>query len=182
MVSDLSQIKKLRRKYSLSQKELAQKAGVSQSLIAKIEARKIDPTYTKAKKIFQALEELRNSQELKARDIMHKKVLFAQAQQNLSDIVKTMKDKGISQMPVKSRETVCGIITERIIIDAIARYKDKFTSLKVGDVMLECPPIVSVNTKQSALLELLKDNNIVLVAEKGDVKGLVSKSDLLGLF
>lgn len=182
MLLDITQIKKLRKKYSLSQKELAGKAGVSQSLVAKIESKKIDPAYSNAKKIFQALEELRNSQEPKAGDLMNKQVIFADIKQGLNEIVKVMKDKGISQLPVKSKETIIGLISESIIINSLAKYKDKFVNLKVGDVMQDAPPIVSVNAKQGTLLELLRDNQIILIAEKGVVKGLVSKSDLLGLF
>ncbi|MBU1111296.1 MAG: CBS domain-containing protein [Nanoarchaeota archaeon] len=182
MIFDLIQIKKLRKQYSLSQKELAEKAGVSQSLIAKIESQRIDPAYSNAKKIFQALEELRDSQEPKAIEVMNKKVLFANIQQSLGEVVKIMKEKNISQMPVKSQESVVGVISESIIINALAKYKDKFANLKVGDVMQDTPPIVSVNEKYSNLVELLRTNQIVLISDRGMIKGLVSKSDLLGLF
>ena len=69
----LNEIKKLRKKYNLNQKELADKAGVSQSLIAKIESGKVEPTFTKAQKIFEALDELREKEEIKAKEIMNTK-------------------------------------------------------------------------------------------------------------
>ena len=55
---ELEEIKKIRKKLELTQTELADRAGVSQSLIAKIEAGRIDPTYSKTKKIFAALSDL----------------------------------------------------------------------------------------------------------------------------
>ncbi len=78
MLQELNEIKRLRNKHNLNQKELAERAGVSQSLIAKIEAGKIEPSFTKARKIFQALEELRENEELKAKDLMNKKISFAE--------------------------------------------------------------------------------------------------------
>jgi len=66
---NLTEIKQLRRKYHLNQKELAQRAEVSQSLIAKIEAGKVEPSYSKAKLIFEALDQLREKEEVKAKDI-----------------------------------------------------------------------------------------------------------------
>jgi len=51
----LSYIKKMRKKFGLTQAKLAKMAGVSQSLIAKIESEKIDPSYKIAKKIFTVL-------------------------------------------------------------------------------------------------------------------------------
>jgi predicted transcriptional regulator len=55
MLYELEEIKKLRRKLGIGQKELAGLANVSQSLIAKIESKKIEPTYNKVRKIFDIL-------------------------------------------------------------------------------------------------------------------------------
>ncbi|MBI2668218.1 CBS domain-containing protein [Candidatus Woesearchaeota archaeon] len=178
--STLEQIKRLRKKYHLNQKELADKAGVSQSLIAKIEAGKLDPSYTKAQQIFQALEQLREKEEIKAHQIMNSKIIFAQSSDHLKDIIKIMKQKGISQVPVMQKEKVCGIISESAILQKIADHPETVSSLKAGEVMDDVPPIVSLQTGLKTLLQLLQDNQIVLVAEKGDVKGIISKSDVLG--
>ena len=56
MLPDLEEIQKRRRSLGLSQKKLASYASVSQSLIAKIEGGKIDPSYKNVKRIFKALE------------------------------------------------------------------------------------------------------------------------------
>ena len=58
MTYELEEIKKIRKKLGMTQTELANRAGVSQSLIAKIESARIDPTYTKTQKIFAALRDL----------------------------------------------------------------------------------------------------------------------------
>lgn len=180
MLQELDEIKRLRVKYNLNQKELAERAGVSQSLIAKIEAGKIEPSFSKARKIFLALGELQEKEELKAKDLMNKKVSFAEMGDKVKEIIQVMKKKGISQIPVMAMGKVCGLITEGDILSRIAEHPEKINFLKAEEVMEEVPPIVSVNAGQKTLLELLKNNQIVLVMEKGEIVGIISKSDLLG--
>ncbi len=179
-MKQLERIKQLRKKYNLTQKDLALRAGVSQSLITKIESGKLDPTFTKAQLIFEALEQLRKKEELKAKDLMNKKVVFAEINDSVKETIQVMRKKGISQMPVLCNGNVCGIIGEGIILNKIASNPEKINLLKVGDLVSECPPIVSLNMKQSNLLHLLRDYPLILVSEKGDVKGVISKTDLLG--
>ena len=179
MFEDLQQIKRLRRQLGVKQQDLAIAAGVSQSLIAKIEAGTIEPTYSKVRAIFAALDSLRGHQEVSVADFMHKKVLFAKPREKLSEVVALMKKKGISQIPVQGRSGVVGIITESCILDAISTKGVAFGKLKAEEVMEECPPIVSVRTGKKMILELLKEYQLVLVAKKGDIVGLVSKADLL---
>ena len=52
---ELNDIARLRKQLGLTQPELAQLSGVSQSLIAKLEAGKIEPSYTKVKSIIDTL-------------------------------------------------------------------------------------------------------------------------------
>ncbi len=180
MLQNLEEIGRMRKKHNLNQKELAEMAGVSQSLIAKIEAGKIEPSFSNAKKIFSALEELREKAELKAKELMNRKVSFAETGDKVKEIIQIMKKKGISQIPVMALGKVCGLVTEGDILAKIAEHPEKINSLKAEEVMEEVPPIVSVNTGQKTLLELLKNNQIVLVMEKGEIVGIISKSDLLG--
>ena len=58
MPYELSEIKKIRKNLGLTQTQLSKRANVSQSLIAKIESGKIDPTFTKTKKIFEHIKGL----------------------------------------------------------------------------------------------------------------------------
>jgi len=79
-----------------------------------------------------------------------------------------------------AKEKIVGIISETTILNKIAEHPERISSLKVGEVMEEVPPIVSPDTGIKTLLHLLQEFSIVLVAEKGDVKGIISKSDILG--
>jgi predicted transcriptional regulator len=179
-MQSLQEIKKLRKKLGINQKELADKAQVSQSLIAKIEAGTVEPTFSKAQQIFQALEEFREKEEVKAGQIMNKKVIFVEENDSVKEIITLMKKRGISQIPVMNKNNVSGLLTEKSILNNLIEHN--IETLKVMDVMEDAPPIVSLNTGQQLLLELLKDYPIILVAEKGEIKGIISKSDLLGKF
>ncbi|PIN76217.1 XRE family transcriptional regulator [Candidatus Woesearchaeota archaeon CG10_big_fil_rev_8_21_14_0_10_36_11] len=179
MIQELDKIKRMRKKHNLNQKELAKKAGVSQSLIAKIEAGTIEPSFSKAQQIFHALEEMREKKERKANELMNKIVVFVKNNDTVKESVKIMKKKGISQMPVLCKGKVCGLITEGTIIKGITNNPEKINIIKVNDIMEDAPPIISVNTGIKTVLELLKDNPVLLVAEKGEIQGIISKSDLL---
>ena len=55
MLPKLEEIGRRRRLLALSQKQLANLSGVSQSMIAKIESGRISPSYLKTKAIFDIL-------------------------------------------------------------------------------------------------------------------------------
>ena len=83
MLHDLrvEKIGEIRRVLGLTQTELAKLSGVSQSLIAKIESRKIDPAYSKVIAIFEALENRKKQHRegRKAKEIMSKIAANARA-------------------------------------------------------------------------------------------------------
>lgn len=176
---ELNEIKTIRKKLGLTQFQLAKKAGLSQSLIAKVEAGTLDPTYTKAQQLFNALQEMTNKEEKSAKDIMFTKIITVDQNQTISSVIKSMKKYGISQLPVTEKDNPVGLISESTIIEAMADNPESFASLKVSDVMKECPPIINSTAKRSLILDMLKHYSIVLVTEKGKIKGLISKADLL---
>ncbi len=179
-IYNLSHIKSLRRKYHLTQKQLAERAGVSQSLVAKIEAGRLDPSYSKAQQILQSLEELRNARELKAKDVMQSKIVTAAEPQKVQEIIKVMRSRGISQVPVLRQGNIVGMVSEGAILTAMAEHPERIQRLHVRELMEEAPPIVAPTTGLKMLLELLKDYPAVLVAEKGELRGIISKTDVLG--
>jgi len=70
MIPSLSEIRKRRKALGLTQSGLARRAGVSQSLIAKVESGRLDPAYGKARKIFETLDAEAGGKGRKASDIM----------------------------------------------------------------------------------------------------------------
>lgn len=173
---DLNEIKAIRRKLGLTQTELAQKAGVSQSLIAKIESGKMDPTYTRTRKIFETLDLLAKGKSLKARDIMNRKVISVLSSSRLLLAVRKMRKEGISQLPVLEDGRVAGMVTEALLL---SRIMEEGPEGRLNDVMGEAPPTVSGNTDIDAVAGLLRHFPLVLVVEKGKIRGLITKSDIL---
>ena len=160
----------------MTQTELANRAGVSQSLIAKIESGRIDPTYTKTKKIFAALSDLEKKEEIKAEQLMTAKIISIIQNTPINEAIGKMKKYGISQLPVIDEHKLVGLVSESTILDALLRSK----AAKVREIMQEAPPIVSKATSIQVVSSLLKHYPMVLVSEEGHLVGLITKSDLLG--
>jgi len=177
MIFDITNLKSIRRKLGLTQTDFAKRAMVSQSLIAKVESGKIDPTYTKVKKISEAIERLSHEKETEAREIMVKKLITAKPKEKITSIINTLNRHGISQMPVIDNDNLLGIIYENTILEKSAQQG--FPKLTAEDVMTEAPPIVGPATNISVLSGLLKHYPVVLVSEKGKIVGLISKADIL---
>lgn len=176
MPYEIEEIKKIRKNLGLTQFDLAKRSNVSQSMIAKIEAGRLDPSYSNARKIFTALDDLSKKEELKAIDIMNKKIISVLPDDDIKKAIQKMKKHQISQMPVIEGNTVVGIVSESIVLDSIME-KDKDT---VKDIMKESPPIISHNTSSEVITNLLKFYPMVLVSKEGKLVGLISKSDLIG--
>tara|TARA_Y100000310_G_scaffold343970_1_gene454278 strand:- start:1715 stop:2257 length:543 start_codon:yes stop_codon:yes gene_type:complete len=175
MDDELKEIMVIRKKLGLTQTELAKRAGVSQSLIAKIESDRIDPTFSNAKKIFSALKDLEKKEELIAADLLNKKIVNVRSCEPIKGCISKMKQLKISQIPVIEDHKVIGMVSEANLIEAVLNQDIK----TVEEVMSEAPPVVSKNASVNAVSALLRFYPIVLVTENGKFIGLISKSDLL---
>ena len=98
MPYELEEIREIRKKFGLTQSELAKRAGVSQSLIAKIESGRIDPTYTKTKKIFAALSDLEKKEEIKAEQLMTNKIISISPSTSIKEAIAKTKDRTKSKL------------------------------------------------------------------------------------
>src|SRR3989338_6932555 len=173
----LHEIKLLRKKLGITQFELAKRAGVSQSLIAKIEADRIDPTFTKTQKIFEALQALSQKQSKKAKDIMNPQVFSVRSDDILMTVVEKMRTYNISQLPVVDHHVI-GVVSESSILDKLRDGKDVH-ALRVKEIMEDCPPLVSEETDVTVLSLLLRHTPMVLISRHGKLSGLVTKADIL---
>jgi len=177
MENVLEEIKIRRSKLGLTQTELARISGVSQSLIAKIESKKIDPTFSKTKKIFETLNRLEHETSVKAKDIMNKKIISVKAKDNIKEAIKKMKDYEISQIPVIDRE-ITGVISESSVLNQIQQGKN-IQNLKVEDVMHDTPPVLSEESDINLITNMLKYHSIILISKYGKLTGVITKADVL---
>jgi predicted transcriptional regulator len=177
MTYDLGSIKKIRKQLGMTQTEFAREAGVSQSLIAKIEAGKIDPTYSKVRQIFDAIDRHSKKKETSAKEIMQTNIITAKPGDKVVDIVKVMNRNAVSQVPVVDGKNIVGLITEKEVLEKIGRAD--IHNIKAKDAMSEPPPIVSEETKMSALNALIKHYPIIIVTRKGELAGVITKADII---
>jgi len=181
MLPPIEEVAKKRRIIGLTQQKLAKLAGVSQSLIAKLESQKIDPAYTKVKSIFDTLEKLQTTTEVLAEEVLHNKVIGVQKTDLVSKAVQTMAEHGYSQLPVFDGEHAVGSISEKTIIGKVSAGKDlsQVSNLSVGQVMEEAFPQVGEDAPLPLISSLLQVYSAVLILSKGKVVGIVTKADLL---
>lgn len=181
MAEALEEIKIIRKKLGLTQQELAKLAGVSQSLITKIESKKLDPTFSKAKRIFETLHQLQEKHSVKAADLMNTKLISLTTHATLQEAITKMKKHGISQLPVVEHdngEKCCGLITESTILEALVQ-KHTLDST-IADIVQEAPPLIDKHATKEVVVNLLRYYPIVLVGEKGKILGFITKADLFG--
>ncbi|MGV8086530.1 MAG: CBS domain-containing protein [Candidatus Woesearchaeota archaeon] len=176
MEYDIKDIKKIRMQSGLTQAELAKKATVSQSLIAKIESGLLDPSYSHAKKIFNTLDSLKSEHEPIAKDIMQKQIITLEFNATIKNAIEKMQKNAISQIPVIKNDSVIGLITESDILEAVSHGKG---GQNISEIMRDAPPIISKTTQIKAILGLLKFYSIIVVVDKGKIIGVITKADIL---
>ena len=172
---ELQNIKKIRMALNLTQHQFAKNAGVSQSLIAKIEAGRVDPSYSKIKRIEETLHLLSSKTELNLKEVMTKRLITIRPSDQAAEVIKMMNSKNISQVPVVEGDNVIGLVSESSALENVEKLKNSL----VREIMHEAPPIVSVTAALSVVSNLLKHYPIVVVREKGALAGVITKSDLL---
>lgn len=181
MFPTLEDIAKKRRQLGLKQSELAKLAGVSQSLIAKLEAGTIDSSYTKVKTIFDVLERLEVKSKIQAEKVLHTKVVTVQKTDPILKVVQLMKKHSYSQIPVFDGKQSVGSVSEKTILRQILDGKDlaEVSKLPTGEIMEEGFPQVSEDAPLVLISSLLQVYSAVLVSRKGEVVGIITKADLL---
>jgi predicted transcriptional regulator len=182
MLPALEIIPERRRKLGLTQSQLAELAGVSQSYIAKLEAGNIEPSYVKVKALFEALDRLEQEKQVSAGQIMNRSVVGIQKDMHISDAIDLMRRNGFSQLPVMDGERSIGSISEGTLLDhMLASKKNESQAMTVSEIMDEPFPQVGEDAPVSLLTNLLKFYSAVLVQRKGTIAGIVTKADLLGI-
>src|SRR3989338_6123310 len=141
---DVSIVRKMRKQIGINQTQLAREAGVSQSLIARIESGKVDPTYSKTRDIFVALEKMGKCRILTAHDIMNKKVVSIRPNTSLREAATMMRKKGISQIPVIDNDIIVGALSEKTIIESVSQVKsiENLSLVPVKEVMNDAFPLI----------------------------------------
>jgi len=177
------ELRLLRLKAGLTQSEVAKRAGVSQSLIARIESGKVNPRVSTLLRIYRALESYLED-ELTACDIMSSPVVYVTPDTELVEATRIMWERGFSQLPVikpDTRENV-GTLFDDDVLSAFIRENARASRLTVSDVMSDPLPLVPCGTKVRVVARMLSRGVPAVLVEQGmEVVGIITKSDIAKL-
>jgi len=160
---DIERIGKMRRQLGLTQKQLANLSGVSQSLIAKIESGKIDPAYSKVMQITVALESEQNKGKKTAEQIMTAHIMSVSPSDSLEKAISLMRSKDISQLPVMEDGKCVGSLSDHMIVDLMATRHKELKTMRVREVMLDSYPVLPANSLVDIVVEILHHYRAVVV-------------------
>src|SRR5213594_4757436 len=161
MLPTLDEIPKRRKALGLTQSRLAELAGVSQSIIAKIESGSVDPSYSIVKRLVETLERQSvDTARPRVSEIMSRPVISVSRTQFVRDAVDLMKRRGYSQLPVFDGTRCVGSISEKTILDRAARGEtlQELLGRRVREIMDSPFPIVNDDTPLDMVLGLMQSN------------------------
>ncbi len=169
-------IRELRDEAGLSQAELARLAKVSQAHIAKIESGKVDPRLSTVNRILYVLSH--SGRKKTCRSVMNPNIVSIGPDEPATEAIQRMRKMEFSQLPVMEGNLQIGSIDESSIIHNLDRGIKR---LHVRNIMNKPFPLVDARDPVDILTSLLDFHSAVLVAEKGKIRGIITKSDLLGV-
>ena len=183
-IPKLQEIKQRREELKISQRKLAKLCDIRPSFLNMIENSKAKPSYDVFVTIFEVLDEQaeKNTANLKtASKICSRNVMTVTRHANLEEIIKLMKLKNFSQIPVIDSSGCLGLITENSILKYQLEYgRDSLSKAKSVEAMETPPPVIDWNQPVTQrILDLLYDAKCILVSQDGKIKGIIAKIDAI---
>lgn len=176
-----AELREKRLRMGLKQAEVARMAGISQSMVARIEAGSVDPRVSTLARIVEVLRAAEHSA-ITAVDVMTAPVLSVAPDDTVSRAVEIMGQNGISQLPVLENRVPVGCISESAIMNAMEEGGLHQTHRRlVQDYMEPGFPTVPPTAPIDTVVHLLHHNHAIVVLEKGEVQGVITKHDLISL-
>ncbi len=168
----IKEIKSRRKELGWSQKKLARKAGVSQSLMAKLERKENIPNYKAVKNIYDVLQE--NKKMEFAGDIANENIISVDIEEKVEKAINLMLEHDYSQIPVKDGDEYVGMVLSRDVVD-------EDTDKEIKDIMKNSFPILPAKSPKAVVVELLKEKkyNAVMIKDEENNWKIVTPADLL---
>lgn len=118
------------------------------------------------------------------RKFMTKNPTVVTSNDDVNNAFNLLLEKGIRQAPVIDKGELVGIVSDRDL--RMAMVQDlKMNNLTVGIIMTKNPVTItedSTMTDASKLIGVGKFNAIPVIEESGELKGIISTSDILRCF
>ena len=166
-------LRERRNALELTQSELAERAGVSQPLIARIEGGDVDPRLSTLRRIVTALEEAEGGV-VRAEDLMHTDVISVAPDDAVSGAVELMEAEAYSQLPVLQNGVPVGSISQGDVVHAGENVGDH----PVSEVMSESFPTVAPSATVDEVRNLLDHYKAVMVTDGGETVGIITEADI----
>ncbi len=175
------ELRQRRESLKMRQTELARRAGISQSMVARIEAGSVDPRASTLNKIVAVLNSAGQKQ-VTAESVMHSPVIAVNPAEPISKALEIFEKNNISQLPVIENGIPVGCISESVIVKAIEQQRLHRTQpFYVRDFTEPGFPTVNSGTGVDVVMNILQQNHAVLVVDSGIVRGVITKHDLISL-
>ncbi len=166
-------IRERRTSLGLTQSELAERASVSQPLIARIEGEDVDPRLSTLRRIINALEEAEGGVE-RAQDLMHEDVVSVRPDQPLREAVRLMNEEAYSQLPVLENGVPVGSISQSGLVQVPEDAREEPVARHASDSF----PTVSREATIDEISNLLEHYKAVLVTDGGETVGIITEADI----
>lgn len=166
-----------RKNLELTQSELAEMAGVSQPLIARIEGGDVDPRLSTLRRIVNALDESAGGI-VRASDLMHDEVVSVAPDDSVREARDIMFREGYSQLPVIRDGRPEGIISNSDIRHAGEEHEENVGDLPVAEVMSENIPTVGPDAVIEEIDSYLDHHRAVIVVSRGEAIGIITEADV----
>ena len=176
MLSHSVELRMLRKQKGLTQAELASIAGVSQSLVARIEKGSVDPRVSTLNSLFSALGRVAHS----LSSIMSSPVIYATPDEHVLSVINKMEKFNISQLPVIGSAKQVGAVLDSLLVKKMTSMPPgKIASLTAAQVMRKPLPEIELGADIGVVTRLLSKEPAVIVKSEGILVGIVTRADLL---
>ena len=166
-------LRQRRNELGLTQSELAERAEVSQPLIARIEGGDVDPRLSTLRRIVTALEEA-ESDVIRAEDLMNEAVVSVAPEDAVSEAASKMEAEAYSQLAVIQDGIPVGSISQGDLVHLDEQSRDE----PVAEHMSESFPTVSRDATLDEISNLLDHYKAVMITDGGETVGIITEADL----
>jgi predicted transcriptional regulator len=172
-------LKNRRNALDITQSALAERADVSQPLIARIEGGDVDPRLSTLRRIVEALDEA-EGEIRRAKDVMNEDIVSVREDDSVAHAIDIMGERGFSQLLVVDETgNPTGLVTNGDIRHARQTGDDvSMDAVPVADVMSQkygqVEPTDSLETVDSSL----DINKAVIVKDGHDLLGIITEADV----
>ena len=168
-------LRQWRKSLGLTQSMLAERSGLTQSVIAKVENEVVDPRVSTLRKMVRALQrEESPGTAHTVGDIMVSEITTLAQTDTVQSSIDKMVIGGISHLPVLNADgSAIGLVSESTLL------KENVSKNAVEEVMRVDFTLIDAEVSIGEARRLLDGSELLLVSQRGELVGLVSRIDMI---